>query len=79
MVTNVTLDEELYKRVMERARAENMTPDEWLSETATLRLDREKAGGRLLQFTTANVRDMASLGVTEADIGREIEDYRLGR
>jgi hypothetical protein len=53
MATNVTLDEELYKRVMGRAGAENMTPK--------------------------NERDMAALGVTEGDIDREIEDYRLGR
>jgi hypothetical protein len=79
MATNVTLDEELYKRVMESARAENMTPDDWLSQTATLRLEREKAGVRFVRFTGKNERDMAALGVTEGDIDREIEDYRLGR
>jgi hypothetical protein len=79
MITSITLDEKLYKRVMERARAENMTPDEWLSQTATLRLEREKAGGRLLRFATKNGSDMAALGVTEADISLEIQAHRLGR
>jgi len=79
MAVSITLDEKLYKRVMERARAENMTVDEWLSQTATLRLDHEKAMGRLREFTLKNRRDMAALGVKEADVSREIQNYWLGR
>jgi hypothetical protein len=33
MGMNITLEKELYDRVVERARAEGMTPDEWLGET----------------------------------------------
>ena len=56
-----------------------MTVDEWLSQTATLRLDHEKAMGRLREFTLKNRRDMAALGVKEADVSREIQNYWLGR
>lgn len=79
MAVSITLDEKLYKRVMARAHAENMTVDEWLSQTAILRLDREKVVDRLREFTLKNRRDMAALGVKEADVSQEIQNHRLGR
>ncbi len=79
MPSNITIDQELHNQVVARARAENMTPDEWLSETARLRLKREEAGARLRSFAKTTHRDMAILGVKPSDVEQEITNQRLGR
>jgi hypothetical protein len=79
MPSNITIDQELYNKVVERARPENMTPDEWLCETAKLRLKREEAVERLRRFAKTNQREMAVLGVKPSDVEQEITNQRLGR
>jgi len=78
MECNITLAPELYNQVVERARVENVTPDEWLSEAAKARLAREKTGERFRALLAENSRDMDTLGVKPSDVDREIQDHRRG-
>lgn len=77
--SNIRLPELLLAQVQEAAREQNMTPDEWLIETARRRLEQDKAVDRLRSFSRSNRRDMAELGVKPSDVAKEIINSRQGR
>jgi hypothetical protein len=76
MEKNVTLAPEIYDQGVARARAEKLTPDEWLNEAISARLAREDTLVRFRAFTKQNQKDMFSLGAKPSDVEREIHDFR---
>ena len=79
MATSIPLKDELYNQVVERARAANTTPEEWLDQIVAERLEREDLVETTRVFSEEMRRKMAERGVKLSDVEREIEDYRRGR
>jgi hypothetical protein len=79
MATNITLKDEMYNKVAERAKAANTTPEDWLTEAAQQRMEREGVRESRHSFADQNRKRMAALGVKLSDVEREIADYRRGR
>jgi len=79
MATSISLKNELYSQVVERARAANTTPEEWLDQIVTERLEREDLVETTRAFSEEMRRKMTARGVDPSDVEREIADYRRGR
>jgi len=65
--------------VVERARAANTTPEEWLDQIVAERLEREDLVETTRVFSEEMRRKMSERGVKPSDVEREIADYRRGR
>jgi len=79
MATSIPLKDELYNQVVERARAANTTPEEWLDQIVAERLEREDLVETTRVFSEEMRRKMSERGVKPSDVEREIADYRRGR
>jgi hypothetical protein len=79
MAASIPLKDELYNQVVERARAANTTPEEWLDQIVAERLERENLMETTRVFSEEMRRKMAARGVKPSDVEREIADYRRGR
>jgi hypothetical protein len=79
MATSIPLKDELYNQVVERARAANTTPEEWLYQIVAERLEREGLVEATHVFSEEMRRKMTARGVKPSDVEREIADYRRGR
>ena len=65
--------------MVERARAANTTPEEWLDQIVAERLEREDLVETTRVFSEEMRRKMSERGVKPSDVEREIADYRRGR
>jgi predicted transcriptional regulator len=79
MAASITLRDELYDKVLERARAANTTPEEWLDQAVVERLNRENLIETTRAFCGEMRRKMAARGVTPSDVEREIAAHRRRR
>ena len=79
MATTITLKEELYNQLVERARAAKTTPEEWLDQIIAERLEREDLVETTRVFSQEMRRKMSARNVRPSDVEREIADYRRGR
>ena len=79
MATSITLKDEIYNQVVERARAANTTPEEWLDQIVAERLEREDLVESTRIFSEEMRGKMAERSVKPSDVEREIADYRRGR
>jgi predicted DNA-binding ribbon-helix-helix protein len=79
MATSISLKNELYNQVAERARAAKTTPEEWLDQIVAERLEREDLAEATRVFSKEMRRKMIARGVKPSDVEREIADYRRGR
>jgi hypothetical protein len=78
MASSIALKEELYKKVVERARAANTTPEEWLDQIVAERLEREDLVETTRAFSEEMSHKMLERGVGLSDVEREISEYRRG-
>jgi hypothetical protein len=68
----------LHQYVVERARAANTTPEEWLDRIVAERLESEDLLETTRFFREEMRRKMAARGVKPSDVECEIANYRRG-